>query len=56
MLILVAVTISILINSGIIGQAQKAKQDTTAAYEMESRLGETVNVGLISTFEPLEIR
>ena len=44
MLILVAVTISILINSGIIGKAQKAKQDTQSAYEQESRLGDSINI------------
>ena len=44
MLILVAVSISILINSGIIGKAKKAKDDTTAAYEKEQNLGESISI------------
>ena len=44
MLILVAVTVSVLINSGIIGKAQKAKTDTQAAYDEESRLGDSITI------------
>ncbi len=44
MLILVAVTISILINSGLIGKAQKAKSDTQTAYLQEQKLGDSINI------------
>ena len=44
MLILVAVTIRILIDSGLISKAKDAGQDTKSAYEEESRLGENINI------------
>ncbi len=44
MLILVAVTVRILINSGIIGKAKEAKDKTEAAYVEESRAGDSINV------------
>ena len=46
MLILVGVTLSILINSNVIGKAKKAVDDTNSAYGDESNFGEelTINV------------
>ena len=46
MLILVGVTLSILINSNVIGKAKKAVDDTNSAYKNESNFGEelTINV------------
>ena len=37
MLILVAVTVSILINSGLLGKAKEAGEDYKTAYEKEQR-------------------
>lgn len=47
MLILVGVTVSILINSNVIGKAKKAVNDTELNYAAESNFGEelTINVG-----------
>ncbi len=44
MLILVAVSISILINSGLIGKAKEGAQKTKSAYELESRMGDSINI------------
>ena len=44
MLILVAVTVSILINSGLIGKAKEGAEKTKTSYEQEQRLGESINI------------
>ena len=44
MLILVAVTIRILIDSGLIGKARQAGEDTKTRYAEESRLGENITI------------
>ena len=47
MLVLVVTTVSILINSNVIGKAKSAGKDTQTAYANESNFGEelTINVG-----------
>ena len=44
MLILVAVSVNIIINSNIIGQAEKAAEGYKTAYEQESNIGQ-VTIG-----------
>ena len=44
MLILAGVTISILINNGIIGKAKDAKDKTAEAYEEEKTVGDNLNI------------
>ena len=45
MLILVAATITILINTGIMEKAQDAADETELAYQRESMLGKNINIG-----------
>ena len=45
MLILAAVTIKILLDTGIIDRAQEAADETELAYQRESKTGENLNIG-----------
>ena len=44
MLILVAVSVQIIINSGLIGKAKEAASQTQQKYREEANLGEEINV------------
>ena len=53
MVILVVVSVQILVNSGLIGKAKQAGEDTTSAYEHEQKLGENITINGV-TYNSIE--